>query len=114
MENKRAIGTKYEQLAGKFLEANGLKIIEYNFKAIRSEIDIVAKDKETLVFVEVKYRTDASFGEPYASVDLRKQRKLREAAREFLGQRRIYDNVSCRFDVVSITGGQINWIKDAF
>ena len=59
MENRRKIGTNYERLAGKYLEAHGYQIIEYNFKCNAGEIDIIAKDQEYLVFCEVKYRRTA-------------------------------------------------------
>lgn len=114
MDNKRAVGTKYEQIAGDFLKKKGVIILEYNFSSKNSEIDIIGNDNGTLVFFEVKYRTGTSYGEPYASVNHRKQKKIRDGALAYLLIHNLYDEVSCRFDVISICGKQINWIKDAF
>lgn len=114
MENKRAVGTKYEQIAGDFLQNKGIRILEYNFFCKKGEIDIIGMDKNTLVFVEVKYRKNDSFGEPYASVDFRKQKKIRDSAVIYLMSKDLYERIPCRFDCISICGNKINWIKDAF
>ena len=114
MVNNRTVGSKYEQLAGDFLLKNGIDILEYNYSCKRSEIDIVGNDKGTVIFVEVKYRSDDSYGLPEASVDKRKQGKIKSAALMYLNSHDLYDKVPCRFDVISILGSKITWIKDAF
>lgn len=76
MENRRKIGTNYERLAGKYLEAHGYQIIEYNFKCNAGEIDIIAKDQEYLVFCEVKYRRTARAGYPMEAVSLAKHEEF--------------------------------------
>ena len=61
-KNRRRTGTKYEKIAGEFLEKQGYRILEYNFRCRYAEIDIVAKDGEYLVFCEVKFRKTGAFG----------------------------------------------------
>ena len=80
MENKRAVGSRYEEETAAFLQKNGYRILEKNFRDRRGEIDLIAKDGRTLVFVEVKYRKNARNGYPEEAVDTRKQKKIRETA----------------------------------
>ena len=112
--NKRAIGTEYEKTAGAYLETLGYKILEYNFRDRRGEIDIVARDGRCFVFVEVKYRKDGCSGFPLEAVDLRKQRTICRTARYYLLKHRLNMDTPCRFDVVSIEGEKIEVIKNAF
>ena len=111
--NKRQIGTEKEKLAGAYLEKNGYKIIEYNFRCRQGEIDIIARDGEYLVFCEVKYRSDMSKGTPLEAVDYKKQRVISRCALFYIMKQRLGD-VPCRFDVVSITNQEIQVIKNAF
>ena len=79
----------------------------------RGEIDLVMRDKQATVFVEVRYRRSDCFGSALESVDARKQRRLITAAQHFLLTHK--SNACCRFDVVGIGGdGEINWIRNAF
>ena len=78
--NKRAVGTAYEKLAGEYLRQQGYEILEYNFRCRMGEVDIVAKDGEYLVFVEVKYRSSGRSGSPLEAVDRRKQRIISKVA----------------------------------
>ncbi len=112
-----------EALACKFLQRAGLTLIERNFRYPRGEIDLVMRDRNVLVFVEVRYRRHTRFGGAAASVDAHKQRRLVRAAAFYLQCRMRYQrHPRCRFDVLSITGDhsdadtamQINWIKQAF
>ena len=75
MENKRAVGSRYEEETAAFLQKNGYRILEKNFRDRRGEIDLIAKDGRTLVFVEVKYRKNARNGYPEEAVDTRKHTK---------------------------------------
>ncbi|KAA6186636.1 YraN family protein [Thiohalocapsa marina] len=106
-------GDAKEALARRFLEQQGLQHVAHNVRCRLGEIDLVMRDAQTLVFVEVRYRRSERFGGAAASVDWRKQRKLSAAARYFLQRRQI--DLPCRFDVVAITAGDhIDWIKHAF
>ena len=74
--NKRALGARYERMAGRFLEEQGLRILAYNFRCRWGEIDLVAREGKTLAFVEVKYRTTERSGSPFEAVDVKKQHIL--------------------------------------
>lgn len=113
----RILGQKGESLAVQFLQTKGYKIISKNFKTFLGEIDIIAQDGETIVFIEVKTRANDSFGYPFESVHDRKRRKLRDLALLYL--KRQGKEPPVRFDVLSIMyreGGtqEIEHIKDAF
>lgn len=112
--NKRAVGSKYEQLAASHLTAIGYVILEQNYYSPHGEIDIIASDQGTLVFVEVKYRKNASSGYPQEAVTKTKQQAIRYTARHYLYKHRFCENTQCRFDIVSILADQITLIKDAF
>jgi putative endonuclease len=99
-------------LAAVFLQAKGLTIIEKNFRAKVGEIDIVAKDKDEVIFVEVRARASRDFGGAAASVGGAKRRKLIKAASLWL-QARSWDG-PCRFDVVAIDGGRLEHLPAAF
>ena len=111
--NKRSIGNEYEDRAVSYLENSGYVIVERNFYCKQGEVDIIAKDKEYLVFVEVKYRRDTKKGYPTEAVNYRKKQRIIKAAKYYL-YKNGYDNQSVRFDVISITGNEIELIKDAF
>ena len=105
-------GRQAEELAASFLQAKGLSIVEKNFRAKVGEIDIVAKDGEELVFVEVRARASRDFGGAAASVGGAKRRKLIRAARVWLAARG-WDG-ACRFDVVAVDGGNLEHLPAAF
>ncbi|MDO5798563.1 MAG: YraN family protein [Eubacteriales bacterium] len=111
--NKRKTGSRHEKQAAAFLEKQGLKIVERNFYCRNGEIDLVARDGEYLVFVEVKYRSTSASGMAAAAVDIRKQRRISRAAQFYL-LRYGYGEVPCRFDVVAIDKNEIRWIRNAF
>ncbi len=94
-------GKAGEDSALGLLKKNGYKIVERNYRCRYGEIDIIAKDGETIVFVEVKTRSGSSFGPPKASVDHRKQRHIINAATEYLARCGLTDR-DARFDVVGI------------
>ena len=76
MENKRKIGGEKEELAVGFLKEKGIRILERNYYFPGGELDIIAKDGEYLVFIEVKYRKTASYGQPWEAVSNNKQKKI--------------------------------------
>lgn len=113
--NKRIKGKDKEELAAKFLENKGYIIVETNFRVRQAEIDIVAKDGSTIVFVEVKYRSSEKNGNPLEAVDMRKQRQISKAALFYMNTRKIpADTIPIRFDVVGILGEDITHIQNAF
>ncbi len=115
---EQAHGRRGEDLAHRFLRRQGLTIVARNFyqRAGRGELDIVAWDRQTLVFVEVKSRASAEFGSPGRAVGTDKERDLRRAAGEYL-RRSGAAREQARFDLVNIVLSEppeIEWIKDAF
>lgn len=112
-KNTHEIGCSYEQLAGRYLEQHGYRILQYNFRCSFGEIDIIAEDGEYLVFCEVKYRADSRKGSPLEAVTMAKQRRISKTAMYYITTRNIADK-PCRFDVVGILGNQIQIIKQAF
>lgn len=110
------LGKEGEDAAVAFLSGKGYAIIEKNYRTPFGEIDIIAKDLNTIVFVEVKTRSDAAFGQPFEAVNQKKRAKMSRVALSFL--KRFKHGVPARFDVLSITvasgGHQIEHIADAF
>jgi len=112
--NKRKIGSKYEVLAGVRLREEGYEILEENYRCQIGEIDIIAKEKEYLVFIEVKYRKDAARGIAVEAVNKKKQGIIRKVASYYLMEHHLGMDTPCRFDVVGITGEQLQLIRNAF
>ncbi len=106
-------GVKGELLAKQFLIDNKYKILECNYISQIGEIDIIAKQKDVIVFVEVKSRTSTKFGFPCESVTKFKQKKIKDVASIFLIQNKML-NHKCRFDVIDILNGKITHITNAF
>jgi len=107
------LGKKGEKISIEFLKKQGYKIVETNYRCSVGEIDIVAKDKDVLCFVEVKTRKSEEYGLPEEAVDGRKQRKLVNVALAYVKEKKVYEQ-DLRFDVVSVYPGHIKLIKDAF
>ena len=112
--NRRKTGTGYEELAAAWLEQRGYEILERNFRTKMGEIDLIARHRGYLVFIEVKYRKDRKSGAPEEAVDWRKQRRIMEAAGVYLCRHGYSPDWSMRFDVVAIEGDQIRVIENAF
>lgn len=114
--HSRAKGSRGESLAGKYLENQGYRILEYNYHCRYAEIDIVAMDGDTLVFCEVKYRTTGDPALIVESVTSEKQRKISLGALFYMRQHRLH-NLPCRFDVIGIcgcSGSSVMLLKNAF
>ena len=116
-------GNKAEQLACKHLKKAGLTVVERNYRCRRGEIDIIARDGDTLVFVEVRYRSQSRFGSAADSIDTRKQQRLIRAAMHYLQQHQLSEKVPCRFDTICLAPQpgsgllkrySIDWLKNAF
>ena len=105
-------GGDAEERAAALLARHGLAIVERNYRTRLGEIDLVARDGEYLVFVEVRSRAGAGFGGALASITPRKRRRIVAAARQFL--MRFTRVPPCRFDVVAMDGGDAQWIRGAF
>lgn len=114
MKNLRKTGSEYEKKAACFLEENGYRIIERNYRCRLGEIDLVAVHKNCLVFVEVKYRKSAGFGFPVEAVDYKKQKIICKVAQNYIAVRRIGSQVQVRFDVVAVLGDEITVYENAF
>ena len=114
---RRQFGHLGEELACNALRQRGYEILERGYRTRAGELDIVAKEGEYFVFVEVKARQDDSFGEPEEAVTLRKQEKLVWMATDYLARNGLTD-VPCRFDVVGIntetSPPSVTIIADAF
>jgi len=113
-KNTSEIGSSAETLAANYLADQGLKIIERNFSAKTGEIDLIALDEKTLVFIEVKFRKSARFGQPYETVTHSKQQKIIRTAQTFLQKNKKHTKKACRFDIISILNDDITWFKHAF
>ena len=117
VNQQQKFGEKSENLAAWYLRENGYKIIEQNYRNQIGEIDIIAQDKKTIVFVEVKSRRSIRYGSPKWAVTPQKQRKISMVALYYLKTTKQIDS-KARFDVVAITSNrdvpQIEIVKNAF
>ncbi len=112
-QNPQAIGHAKEQQARAYLEAQGLQQIVNNYRCRFGEIDLIMREGDTLVFVEVRFRSSDRFGTSAETVGLRKQRRLIAAAEHYL--QRHPSCMRCRFDVLALgPGEQMQWIQNAF
>jgi putative endonuclease len=106
-------GEAKERLARSYLEHHGLTHLAHNVRCRHGEIDLVMRDADTLVFVEVRYRRSERFGGARASIDQRKRARLAAAAAFYL--QRPPSPLPCRFDVIAIgAGDRVDWIRNAF
>jgi putative endonuclease len=110
-ETARARGAAVEALAERHLTSAGLRPVERNYHCPAGEIDLVMRERDTLVFVEVRARRSGAFGSAAESIDARKRRRLLATAEHYLQSRRHRGPV--RFDVVALTGTQLDWLPNA-
>jgi putative endonuclease len=115
---RQRLGREGEEAAARALVRAGLRIVDRRFRCRFGEIDIIARDRDILVFVEVKSRSGVGFGHPAESITATKQRRMARVAQYFLSQRRETD-VPCRFDVVEVLRKpgidlEVRHIVDAF
>lgn len=113
----KTTGETGEFAAVSFLKKNGYKILETNYRCAIGEIDVIAREKDDLVFVEVKTRKSGEMGYPEEAVGIKKQKKMSQLALWYL-QNEAINNVNARFDVVAVTvseiKNEIRLIKNAF
>jgi len=112
--HNRNLGKKGEEQAVKALETAGMSIIARNIRSKHGEIDIVALDKETIVFIEVKTWSVYSIEELQYSLNFKKQRRIIETAKYFLSAHREYNKMAIRFDVVFIKEDSVIHLASAF
>jgi putative endonuclease len=108
----QVVGANAEEAAARFLVSHGLAIVARNYRTRFGEIDLIARDGQTLVFVEVRLRTHAGFGGAAESVDSSKRERIIAAARAYLA--RMGTQPPCRFDVVTLDHDSAKWIPAAF
>lgn len=110
-------GKQGEEIAAAYLAGEGYRIVDRNYRCLFGEVDIVAKDKDTIVFIEVKSRKSDLYGDPQTAVSLEKQKKLCRISLKYLEERHLYP-CDARFDVVAVkmlpAGNQIELIRNAF
>ena len=112
---KQRAGDKAEQAAERHLAGHGCTILARNARYREGELDLIVRERDVLVFVEVRMRSGSGFGGAAASIDRYKQRRLARAAQHWLLENIGERWPACRFDVVTVDGdGTINWIRDAF
>jgi putative endonuclease len=102
-DNRKGLGSAGEEEAARLLKKNGYKILERNYRSRFGEIDIVAREGETMVFVEVKTRTGENFGSPKEALDKRKRRHITRASMDYLARAGSGSERPVRFDVVTVT-----------
>jgi putative endonuclease len=117
--SKQIVGQRAEDLAADFLSEHGLTVVLRNFRRRLGEIDLVAREGNTLIIVEVRMRSTGRFGGAAASVDFRKQQKLIRAAAQLLQRYKEFSRLRVRFDVIVVSQieaqtPQIDWLKHAF
>jgi putative endonuclease len=114
--DERQRGMDAEERAWQHLMAHGARLLQRNFRSRRGEIDLIVQDRDSVVFVEVRYRTNPNYGSGAESVDLRKQSRLIACAQHYLQVNPDTAHMPCRFDVIAINGsdGSLTWIRNAF
>ena len=114
MKNKRQIGSEHEIRVAEYLKQNGWQILTLNFRCRFGEIDLIAKEGNTLCFLEVKYRQAYQYGDPAEAVDHKKQKRISNAASYYLYHNSIPSDTPCRFDIAAVTPSGIRLIRNAF
>ncbi|MGB7294951.1 MAG: YraN family protein [Candidatus Aminicenantales bacterium] len=118
MSEARALGRSGEDVAVAYLQKKKLRVVCRGFRFHKGEIDIIARDRDTLVFIEVKTRRNQDFGRPEEAVTPLKQNQIRRLAEAYLALNNL-GGIPCRFDVLSLVwdekdGPRIRHIRDAF
>jgi putative endonuclease len=123
---RQLVGRRAEDIAADFLRAQGIEILERNYLRRLGELDIVARQGDTLIIAEVRTRATNRYGGAAASVDFRKQQRLMRAAAQLLQQRKDLSHLRVRFDVLAVSatpiqvaafvqsGVGVDWIQHAF
>ncbi len=112
--NKRRVGGEKEHKVKSYMEEAGYTILEMNFRCRQGEVDIIAKNEEYLVFVEVKYRSGSANGFPEEAVDKKKQKRICRAAGYYMYIHNLNEYTPVRFDVAGVLGDHITYTENAF
>lgn len=117
-DSRQSLGQSGEKIAVNFLQGRGYTILARNYRRRTGEIDIIAREGEMLVFIEVKTRSGRTYGSPAAAITPRKQRQISRTAQYYLAEQDLFDTPA-RFDVVAVVIGkdqqlEIELIPDAF
>ena len=108
-------GNQAEALACSYLQKQGLRLIERNYRIKSGEIDLIMQDKGVRVFIEVRCRFNPNYGSGIETVTALKRRRIVSATKHYLLEHNLYDKIDCRFDVIGIDAAQrITWIPNAF
>lgn len=110
--NKRSIGTFYEEAVAAYLTDHNIKILAKNYRCKFGEIDLIGKEGDCIIFFEVKYRKNDSFGNPLMAVTDKKQKTICKCATLYCLKHQEISQI--RYDVIGILGSEITWIKNAF
>jgi putative endonuclease len=113
---RKMLGREGEDRAASYLVKRGYRILERNYSTRQGEIDLIALDRDEVVFVEVKTRTNDAYGSPEHAVNRRKQGRMIKAALGYIKSRKLHQ-VPCRFDVVAVSSGaenEVELIRNAF
>lgn len=114
----QAKGDWAEKVALEYLQKQGLTLIRQNYRTRRGEIDLIMQDNDITAFIEVRYRSASNYANAVESIDHRKCERIIKTCQHYLLSCRRPANVSCRFDIITVTGErerpQIGWIKNAF
>lgn len=118
-QKKQETGQTAENWARQYLEKQGLKFLEARYKVKVGEIDLIMLERQTcLVFVEVRYRKNPFYGTAAASITAHKQHRIKKTAMFYLQQKKLFEKMPCRFDVVTLEGEldspQFEWLINAF
>ena len=112
--NKRTLGSKVEQLVKDYLNTHGFLILETNYRCRTGEIDLIAKEGNYYVFIEVKYRTSDAFGTPQEAVTPAKQKRICKTTLRYLYSHNQGESTPVRFDVAAVSGQKLSYFRDAF
>src|SRR3990167_8303956 len=107
-------GKAAEQKACEFLLKQGLTLISKNYRCKQGEIDLIMRDGQDIVFIEIRLRTNKNFGSAIESINESKQKKILRTAIHFLRGRQWLHTKNCRFDVIGMSDNHFEWIKNAF
>ena len=112
--NKRSVGSDKEDLVSRFLERNGVMVLDRNYNTDRGEIDIIGEDGDYIVFFEVKYRKAGEYGSPLEAITKSKVKRIVAASRIYLYNNHYSENTFIRYDCIGVLDSDITWIKNAF
>ncbi|MCD6046470.1 MAG: hypothetical protein K0S08_117 [Gammaproteobacteria bacterium] len=110
----KELGTHFENQALTYLNSQGLKLVCQNFHCKLGELDLIMLEHDALIFIEVRYRAQISYGSATESITPSKQKKIKRTAQYFLLTHPEFQRHCCRIDVIAIDRNQINWVKNAF